>query len=227
AARRRRAALRPAEVRARERRSDRPAARRRPHDRVARDAHRDAQHARHRLHAVGRDHRAARSRPRSGRRGSRSEAIPDRGAAAGGAPRRRRRPRTRASLPPLVEVMLELLVALPILVKAALLGIIEGLTEFLPISSTGHLILASSVLGFEGEKAKMFTVSIQTGAMLAVIWYYRARITDTFGGMLFDARARRFALNVVVAFVPAAALGLLFAESIKERLFHPVPVAIA
>ncbi|HLT26851.1 MAG TPA: undecaprenyl-diphosphate phosphatase [Zeimonas sp.] len=123
--------------------------------------------------------------------------------------------------------MLELLVALPILVKAALLGIIEGLTEFLPISSTGHLILASSVLGFEGEKAKMFTVSIQTGAMLAVIWYYRARITDTFGGMLFDARARRFALNVVVAFVPAAALGLLFAESIKERLFHPVPVAIA
>lgn len=123
--------------------------------------------------------------------------------------------------------MIEVLVALPLLVKAVLLGIVEGLTEFLPISSTGHLILASSLLGFAGEKEKMFSVAIQTGAMFAVIWYYRERIVNTARGIVDDPRARRFAMNVFVAFVPAAFLGLLFAGAIKARLFHPVPVAIA
>jgi undecaprenyl-diphosphatase len=123
--------------------------------------------------------------------------------------------------------MIEVLHALPLLVKAALLGIVEGLTEFLPISSTGHLILASSLLGLEGEKDKMFSVAIQTGAMLAVIWYYRARIADTISGLFTEARARRFAINVVVAFLPAAVLGVLFAGAIKAWLFRPVPVAIA
>ncbi|MCD6681040.1 MAG: undecaprenyl-diphosphate phosphatase [Burkholderiaceae bacterium] len=123
--------------------------------------------------------------------------------------------------------MIEFLYGLPLLVKAALLGIVEGLTEFLPISSTGHLILASSLLGFEGEKEKMFSVAIQTGAMFAVIWYYRARIIETIAGVFTEPRARRFAMNVFVAFLPAAVLGVLFAGAIKARLFQPVPVAIA
>lgn len=123
--------------------------------------------------------------------------------------------------------MIEVLYGLPLLIKAALLGIVEGLTEFLPISSTGHLILASSLLGFEGEKERMFTVAIQTGAMFAVIWYYRERIRHTVSGIGSDPRARRFATNVVVAFLPAAVLGVLFADAIKARLFQPVPVAVA
>ncbi|MCO5101231.1 MAG: undecaprenyl-diphosphate phosphatase [Burkholderiaceae bacterium] len=123
--------------------------------------------------------------------------------------------------------MIEVLVGFPLLVKAALLGIVEGLTEFLPISSTGHLILASSLLGFEGEKEKVFSVAIQTGAMLSVMWYYRARITATIAGICTEPRARRFAANVVIAFVPAAVLGVLFADAIKATLFRPVPVAIA
>ena len=108
-----------------------------------------------------------------------------------------------------------------------ILGIVEGLTEFLPISSTGHLILASSLLGFAGEKEKMFNVVIQTGAMFAVIWYYRQRIADTITGLFSDERAQRFAMNVLIAFLPAAVLGLTFGGWIKDRLFHPVPVAIA
>ncbi len=123
--------------------------------------------------------------------------------------------------------MIEALVVLPLLVKAVLLGIIEGLTEFLPISSTGHLILGSALLGFEGEKEKMFSVAIQTGAMFAVIWYYRARIAETVRGIGTDARAQHFARNVFIAFLPAAVLGLAFASAIKAHLFHPVPVALA
>ncbi len=123
--------------------------------------------------------------------------------------------------------MLELLFALPLLVKAAILGVVEGLTEFLPISSTGHLILAGSLLGFSGEKEKMFDVAIQTGAMFAVIWYYRARIAETVAGIAREPRAQRFAANVVIAFLPAAVLGVLFASHIKAWLFKPVPVAIA
>lgn len=123
--------------------------------------------------------------------------------------------------------MFELLVALPLLVKAVILGVVEGLTEFLPISSTGHLIIAGSLLGFHGDKAKVFDVAIQTGAMFAVIVYFRARIRLVLKGMFSDPVQQKFAINIVIAFLPAAFLGLLFASKIKEFLFYPVPVAIA
>ena len=111
--------------------------------------------------------------------------------------------------------------------KAALMGIVEGLTEFLPISSTGHLILAGSLLNFTGETAKVFEIAIQTGAMLAVIWEYRQRLAATVTGLATEPAARRFALNLLVAFMPAAVLGLLLGKVVKEYLFHPVPVALA
>ena len=114
-----------------------------------------------------------------------------------------------------------------LLLKAALLGIIEGLTEFLPISSTGHLILSSSLLGFRGENVATFEIAIQTGAMLAVIWEYRQRLFDTVAGIARERTAQRFALNVIVAFLPAVVFGLAFGSFIKARLFHPVPVATA
>jgi undecaprenyl-diphosphatase len=114
-----------------------------------------------------------------------------------------------------------------LLLKAALMGIVEGLTEFLPISSTGHLIMAGSLLNFTGEKVKVFEVSIQAGAMLAVMWEYRQRLTGTLGGLGHDPHARRFALNVLIAFIPAVVLGLLFGGWVKAHLFHPVPVAMA
>lgn len=123
--------------------------------------------------------------------------------------------------------MFEILYALPLLAKAAILGVVEGLTEFLPISSTGHLILAGSLLGFSGEKEKLFNVAIQTGAMFSVVWYYRSRIAAVISGLPGDPAARRFALNVVIAFIPAAVLGVLFGSHIKEFLFRPVPVASA
>jgi undecaprenyl-diphosphatase len=119
------------------------------------------------------------------------------------------------------------LVALPLLLKAAILGIVEGLTEFLPISSTGHLILAAHLLGFTGEKADLFEVAIQTGAMLSVIWYYRQKITRVVLELPTSAAARRFALNVIIGFLPAAVLGVLFGSAIKRVLFKPVPVALA
>jgi undecaprenyl-diphosphatase len=111
--------------------------------------------------------------------------------------------------------------------KAALMGIVEGLTEFLPISSTGHLILAGSLLDFTGETVKVFEIAIQTGAMLAVIWEYRQRLAATVTGLATEPAARRFALNVLVAFIPAAVLGLLLGRVVKAHLFHPVPVALA
>jgi undecaprenyl-diphosphatase len=122
---------------------------------------------------------------------------------------------------------MEVLYALPLLVKAVILGIVEGLTEFLPISSTGHLILAGSLLGFHDDKAKVFDVAIQTGAMAAVIWYFRARIARVVRGLGSDRTSQRFAVNVVVAFLPAAVLGVLFGSYIKSVLFEPVPVALA
>jgi undecaprenyl-diphosphatase len=114
-----------------------------------------------------------------------------------------------------------------LLLKAAIMGVVEGLTEFLPISSTGHLILAASLLAFTGEKVKVFEIAIQTGAMFAVIWEYRARLAATVAGLGRDPVARRFALNVAVAFAPAVVLGLAFGKLIKQHLFHPVPVAVA
>ena len=116
---------------------------------------------------------------------------------------------------------------LVLLGKAAVMGIVEGLTEFLPISSTGHLILTASLLNFTGEMVKVFEVAIQSGAMLSVIWEYRQRLGRTVTGLGHDPVARRFALNVLIAFIPAVVLGLSLGKVIKEHLFHPVPVALA
>jgi undecaprenyl-diphosphatase len=112
-------------------------------------------------------------------------------------------------------------------VTALLLGIVEGLTEFLPVSSTGHLIVAGSLLGYTGEQAKTFEIVIQAGAILAVCWEYRARLLAVMRGIFTDATAQRFAVNLAIAFLPAALLGLVFAKAIKAHLFAPVPVAIA
>ena len=114
-----------------------------------------------------------------------------------------------------------------LLVKAAIMGVVEGLTEFLPISSTGHLILTGSLINFTGEAAKVFEIAIQTGAMFAVVWQYRERIAATFRGITGDPVAQRFARNLFVAFLPAAFFGLLLGKAVKARLFHPVPVALA
>jgi len=113
-----------------------------------------------------------------------------------------------------------------------ILGLVEGLTEFLPISSTGHLILAGSLLGWVSDKAKVFEIAIQSGAILAVMWHYRRRIAAVLAGLGASDGARRdaawrFAVNVLIAFLPAAILGLLFAGAIKRWLFAPVPVALA
>jgi undecaprenyl-diphosphatase len=123
--------------------------------------------------------------------------------------------------------MLDYLAQLPILVKAIVLGLVEGLTEFLPISSTGHLILTGSLLGWHDEKAKVFEIVIQTGAMLAVLWYFRKKIFAVLSGLLGDAESQRFALNVIIAFLPAAILGLAFGKYVKAYFFKPIPVAIA
>jgi undecaprenyl-diphosphatase len=114
-----------------------------------------------------------------------------------------------------------------VLLKAAVMGIVEGLTEFLPISSTGHLILTGSLLDFTGPMVKVFEVAIQTGAMLAVIVEYRRRFADTLAGITSQPIAQRFARNVLIAFVPAAVFGLALGGLIKAHLFHPVPVALA
>ncbi|HET9338188.1 MAG TPA: undecaprenyl-diphosphate phosphatase [Casimicrobiaceae bacterium] len=115
----------------------------------------------------------------------------------------------------------------PSLIVALALGIVEGLTEFLPVSSTGHLIVAGSLLGYTGERAQAFEIAIQSGAMLAVVWEYRARFAHAIAGLASDPLARRFALNLAIAFLPAAVLGLAFGSAIKRVLFAPVPVAIA
>ena len=114
-----------------------------------------------------------------------------------------------------------------IIVKAAILGIVEGLTEFLPISSTGHLIVASSLLNFTGEKVPTFEIAIQTGAMFAVIWEYRTKLSATVAGIFRERIAQRFAINVAIAFAPAVVFGLALGGLIKAQLFHPVPVALA
>jgi undecaprenyl-diphosphatase len=113
------------------------------------------------------------------------------------------------------------------LLHALILGIVEGLTEFLPVSSTGHLILAGDLLHFNDEKGKVFEIVIQFGAILAVVWEYRARIGRVLAGLPREPEAQRFVLNLAIAFVPLAALGLLFQKTIKAVLFKPLPVAAA
>ena len=112
-----------------------------------------------------------------------------------------------------------------LLLKTAIMGVVEGLTEFLPISSTGHLILAGALLGFDDEKAKVFDIAIQTGAILAVILVYWQKIRDTLVALPSEKQEQQFALNVFIGFVPAVVLGLLFGKVIKEHLFTPAVVA--
>ena len=112
-----------------------------------------------------------------------------------------------------------------LLLKAAIMGVVEGLTEFLPISSTGHLILAGALLGFDDAKAKVFDIAIQTGAIFAVILVYWQRILATLVALPTERQARRFALNVLIGFLPAVLLGLLLGKAIKAHLFTPVVVA--
>jgi undecaprenyl-diphosphatase len=114
---------------------------------------------------------------------------------------------------------------LVMLAKAAVMGIVEGLTEFLPISSTGHLILAGSLLGFDDDKAKVFDIAIQTGAIFAVILVYWQKIHSTLMALPRQPKAQRFALNVLIGFLPAVVLGLLFGKAIQEHLFTPAVVA--
>jgi undecaprenyl-diphosphatase len=117
---------------------------------------------------------------------------------------------------------------LVLLLKAAMMGLVEGATEFLPISSTGHLILAGDLLNFmTHDKREVFEIAIQLGAILAVVWEYRTRFISTFSGLGRDPIANRLVINLGIAFLPLAVLGLLFGKTIKAHLFQPVPVAIA
>jgi undecaprenyl-diphosphatase len=117
---------------------------------------------------------------------------------------------------------------LVLLLKAAIMGLVEGATEFLPISSTGHLILAGDLLNFmTHDKREVFEIAIQLGAILAVVWEYRSRFIRTFSGLGRDPIANRLVINLSIAFLPLAVLGLLFGKTIKAHLFQPVPVAIA
>jgi len=117
------------------------------------------------------------------------------------------------------------LIDIALLGKAAVMGVVEGLTEFLPISSTGHLILAGALLGFDDDKAKVFDIAIQTGAIFAVVLVYWQKIRDTVLALPTQVRAQSFALNVLIAFLPAVVLGLLFGNVIKAHLFTPEVVA--
>lgn len=115
-----------------------------------------------------------------------------------------------------------------LLLKAAILGVVEGATEFLPISSTGHLILAGDLLNFmTHEKRNVFDIAIQLGAILAVVWEYRTRFVSTFAGIGRDPIANRLIINLAIAFMPLAILGLAFGDTIKTYLFKPIPVATA
>ena len=112
-----------------------------------------------------------------------------------------------------------------LLLKALILGIVEGLTEFLPISSTGHLILVGDLLDFNDERGKLFEIVIQSGAILAVCWEYRQRIARVVCGLPREREAQRFVINLILAFLPLAVLGLLFGKAIKAYLFNAPTVA--
>lgn len=114
-----------------------------------------------------------------------------------------------------------------LLLKGVALGLVEGITEFIPVSSTGHLILAGDLLGFNNERAKVFEIFIQLGAILSVVWLYRKRLSDVIRDIPNRHKARLFVLNLLVAFLPAAVIGLITHKAIKLYLFNPVTVAIA
>jgi undecaprenyl-diphosphatase len=114
-----------------------------------------------------------------------------------------------------------------LLFKALILGVVEGLTEFLPISSTGHLILVGDLLNFNDERGKAFEIIIQFGAILAVCWEYRQRLIRVMSTLWTSKQSQKFVLHVVIACIPAMSLGLLFGKYIKAHLFSPVPVASA
>ncbi|MPT02511.1 MAG: undecaprenyl-diphosphate phosphatase [Pseudomonas sp.] len=111
--------------------------------------------------------------------------------------------------------------------QAIILGVVEGLTEFLPISSTGHQIIVADLIGFGGERAMAFNIIIQLAAILAVVWEFRRKILDVVFGLTRQPSARRFTGNLLLAFLPAVVLGVLFADLIHEYLFNPITVAAA
>ncbi|PMY32018.1 undecaprenyl-diphosphatase [Pseudomonas sp. GW456-L14] len=111
--------------------------------------------------------------------------------------------------------------------QALILGIVEGLTEFLPISSTGHQIIVADLLNFGGERAMAFNIIIQLGAILAVVWEFRRKILDVVTGLPTQRNAQRFTINLLIAFLPAVVLGVIFADLIHEYLFNPITVATA
>lgn len=113
------------------------------------------------------------------------------------------------------------------IIKAIILGLVEGATEFIPVSSTGHLILAADWLNFEGDRAKTFEVFIQLGAILAVLWLYRAKVFDVFRNAKRDPAARQLIVNLAIAFLPAALIGFFIHDWIKAHLFDPRTVAWA
>jgi len=118
-------------------------------------------------------------------------------------------------------------VDIPVLIKALILGVVEGLTEFIPVSSTGHLILVGALLDFNGERGRLFTIVIQSGAILALCWEYRVKIFSVVSGLASERSAQQFAFNLFAAFLPIAVLGLLFQKIIKHHLFNAPVVATA
>src|SRR5260370_17195270 len=112
-------------------------------------------------------------------------------------------------------------------IKALIMGVVEGLTEFLPVSSTGHLIVTGSLLNWNDEKGKLFEIVIQFAAILAVCWLYRRRLWTVVATLPRDRKSQRFTLNLILAFLPAAVLGVIFIDTIKKHLFAPVPLATA
>ncbi|KOX98904.1 undecaprenyl-diphosphate phosphatase [Pseudomonas nunensis] len=112
-------------------------------------------------------------------------------------------------------------------IQVLVLGAVEGLTEFLPVSSTGHQIIVADLLGFGGERAMAFNIIIQLGAILAVVWEFRPKIFEIVKGLPTQLKAQRFTLNLLIGFLPAVILGVLFADNIHEYLFNPITVAVA
>lgn len=113
-----------------------------------------------------------------------------------------------------------------LLLKAAVMGVVEGLTEFLPISSTGHLILAAALLDLQGDKIKLFEIVIQTGAIMAIVSLYFQKLWQTARGLATEREAQRFTANVLIGFLPAALAGVFLIGFIKQVLFSPIVVAL-